>query len=70
MNEQASQTQIRNGRVKLIALLAIFIFPLVTAYVMLNQYQSGTRFEISTHGELISPAVPIEAIVAVITTVA
>ena len=60
MNEQASQTQIRNGRVKLIALLAIFIFPLVTAYVMLNQYQSGTRFEISTHGELISPAVPIE----------
>ncbi|MEM7207608.1 MAG: SCO family protein [Pseudomonadota bacterium] len=60
MNETTTNQSVRYGRLKLLALLAIFVAPLVAATLMHRHYNSGGEFAVSVNGEIISPAYPLE----------
>ena len=60
MNEPMSEKAVRRGRLKLIALLSIFLAPMVAATLIHRHYQAGGEFSVASYGELITPAVALE----------
>ena len=60
MSDNFDSALVRRGRLKLLAILAIFIVPFGIAAVMHQQYREGNNtLEVATNGELVWPAVPL-----------
>ena len=60
MNEKSHSEKVRNGRLKLLAILAIFIVPFIGANILFEQKREDGDVTLSSNGELIWPAVPLE----------
>ncbi|MCB1756857.1 MAG: SCO family protein [Gammaproteobacteria bacterium] len=50
----------RKSRIKIVAVFAVFLGPLLLAFIWLQTVKNNPNISVSTHGELIKPAHPLE----------
>ncbi len=59
--QQPGPKQVRNARIKLVALLSVFLLPFIAAIITHSLYRDSGELSTSSYGELILPAVPLTA---------
>jgi len=61
VNDTADTGRVRRGRVALIAIVRTFALPFIVASLMYKHYSGGAETTVSSNGELIWPAIPLES---------